>query len=370
MSAVPYIGAKISLISKSEIRYEGILYSIDLKESTVALEKVKTFGTEGRRKGVNEIPSSDNVFDYIVFRGTDIKDLQICESPASQQRPPPMNPYSDPRMQSYGYNPPNMPYPPHPAMAGYNYPSNSNPFMVPPGYPPYWQSPSFPPGGMAPPNKINSTASNKASDNAPQQKPAPTEKAHSHIEPTSSHNASDIKSVSLEKKLSELIVSENADKKPEKVYQRHEKSNDDAPSRKPEQQHRERKDNRHPRSHKIDVPKTEYDFESANAKFNKEEVVEELKDNLSHKFYDKKSSFFDSISCESNVESSSRTFKSSEERKLNMETFGRATSYHRRGGRGRGRGGQKHSNDRRNNGSHNPTQSNGNESNRKKQETN
>lgn len=45
-------------------------------------------GTEGRRNNAaEEIAASDNVYDYIVFKGKDVKDLKIQE-PTQENKPP------------------------------------------------------------------------------------------------------------------------------------------------------------------------------------------------------------------------------------------------------------------------------------------
>ena len=127
-------------------------------------------------------------------------------------------------------------------------------------------------------------------------------------------------------------------------------------------------------SRKIEIPTSDYDFESANAKFNKDDLIKEAiasgspigetpesttngipetepatngisrKDSLptsNEKVYDKKSSFFDNISSEAKDREDAtdrpggRVFRG-EEYKKNMETFGQGTVD--TGYRGRGRG--------------------------------
>mmetsp|Transcript_39960 Transcript_39960/g.58746 ORF Transcript_39960/g.58746 Transcript_39960/m.58746 type:complete len:354 (-) Transcript_39960:234-1295(-) len=76
MAGLPYVGSKISLISQSEIRYEGTLHEIDKEQQTVSLVNVRSFGTEGRRSDLF-IKPKPTPFKLIVFRGQDIKDLNV-----------------------------------------------------------------------------------------------------------------------------------------------------------------------------------------------------------------------------------------------------------------------------------------------------
>lgn len=82
-----FIGKTISLISKADIRYVGVLHEINSKESTVSLRNVRSYGTEGRVPG-NDLPASDHIYEYIVFRGSDVKDLTVSD-PVSTPAPAP-----------------------------------------------------------------------------------------------------------------------------------------------------------------------------------------------------------------------------------------------------------------------------------------
>ena len=48
MADCPQLGQRLQLISKCNIRYEGVLCAIDPDENTVKLQDVRMFGTEAR----------------------------------------------------------------------------------------------------------------------------------------------------------------------------------------------------------------------------------------------------------------------------------------------------------------------------------
>ncbi|KAJ4158100.1 uncharacterized protein LMH87_008642 [Akanthomyces muscarius] len=188
-----FLGSRISLISKSDIRYVGTLHEINSEESTVSLENVRSFGSEGRKgRPAEEIAPSEQVYEYIVFRGSDVKDLRIEEHPGIKENKPPAVP-DDPAIlgarprgaqggnqnvppQGPPQGPPGQQFPPNPnfqggppgqwgrggpgpvpgpAFGNMPYPYPPPPGWFPgqafppggPGAPGPWQNQPFPPGG-------------------------------------------------------------------------------------------------------------------------------------------------------------------------------------------------------------------------------
>jgi len=93
----PYIGAPVTLISSLDVRYEGTLFTIDPNESTVALQNVRCLGTENRQTGSKSIPPSETVYEFIIFRGENIKSINIAEEKFSKQ-----NELNDPSILKLG----------------------------------------------------------------------------------------------------------------------------------------------------------------------------------------------------------------------------------------------------------------------------
>jgi len=103
-----YIGARISLISNADIRYVGTLREINSTDSTVKLENVRSMGTEDRRSGPGSIAPNDRLYESIVFRGSDVKDLRIEEPPKAAPKKEEVEVPDDPAILSVSNDNPNF----------------------------------------------------------------------------------------------------------------------------------------------------------------------------------------------------------------------------------------------------------------------
>ncbi|GAV52200.1 hypothetical protein ZYGR_0AG01910 [Zygosaccharomyces rouxii] len=272
-----YIGKTISLVSVTENRYVGLLEGIDSEKGTVTLGDVRCFGTEGRKGwGPDEIYPNATVYRSVKFNGNEVKDLSILDMKLEDVQPV-MAPQPQPNQF-----PNQMPA----AVAGYGvYAPTPNTNGNTSGAEQSSQQTSPPTPSTTVPaapiqQQVQQQPQQPQQQIPPQQPPAAPAAAPAAgpgAPPAQSAPAEDTQSVQ-------------------------------------------------------NLP--EFDFQSNNAKF----AAPNAANATSDAFYNKKSSFFDSISTSTEVNTNMRW---QEEKVMNMDTFGQASARPRFAGRGgrRGRGG-------------------------------
>lgn len=272
-----YIGKTISLISVTDNRYVGLLEGIDSEKGTVTLQTVRCFGTEGRKNwGPEEIYPNPTVYKSVKFNGNEVKDLSILDVKLEEVQPvlPPQS----------------VIQPAAAATAGAERVTQQSQSQVPAAVAGY--------GVYAPEPGASETAAA-----AP-----PVANTQSNAQPAA--------------------TTHRQERQPRTV---------------PEGQRRQPIQNR-----KVEIPKEDFDFQTNNAKFTKDDTENQgtelsqsepqaTEETNPEQFYNKKSSFFDSISTSTDTGSNMRW---QEEKAMNLDTFGQASARPRFGRGGRGRGGR------------------------------
>ena len=289
----PYIGSTISLISKLDIRYEGVLYNVNSVESTIALANVRAFGTEDRPT-TNPVLARDKTYDYIIFKATDIKDLVVCETPKPSVAQPRGLPY-DPAIVSFAASGPNE--------SQKDSTVNNNP---------------------------NSLRLNKRNGGFPQNQAFYPKPDYGNFYPARRRNCSD----------NNLRCNRNQHFRPPTQNPNRLKFESDYDFEKANEQFKETLESL---GIKLDRHRIEVKEEKDDEKEGSHEEDIEMGESAVNTdvYYDKSSSFFDSISCETQdkIDSKSNRLDWKKERQTNQETFGhsavRSLNY-RRGPRGYG----------------------------------
>mmetsp|Transcript_37171 Transcript_37171/g.52516 ORF Transcript_37171/g.52516 Transcript_37171/m.52516 type:complete len:381 (+) Transcript_37171:45-1187(+) len=340
MADNPLIGSRISLISKKNIRYEGTLYSINETDATVALQNVKSYGTEGREKmdgATTFVPPQDAIHPYLVFRGSDIKDLHVHEKGAEEAPPPPpppppgtVTPAAQPKPSPAAADAVATDPPPAPKTQETTTGTTATKKTVspPPGTIP--NPPTAKPDPPAPPKPSKNVTS-------------PPQPASVEPGPTSTTGPPSKEPPAMSNGSNATAATNGA---PRQSRPKHNRG-----PRKPQHQVGtgasllNRKERGQVDKSGIETPRSDFDFETNLDKFEKaeEEAAQE-----STEAY-QKDDFFDSISCDAldKERGVDNRLRGSMERNLNTETFGavalnsnnnRRRGRYRGGGRGRGRG--------------------------------